>query len=81
MSEIPIEVAKKIADEYDQSIVTIIAWEGESSSSKSGVTHVVTYGRSAKECDHAADLGNQIKKKILKWPDDQCHAKPKRTDK
>ena len=72
---IPIKAAKDIAEKYDATIVCIVTWDG-----KTGVQHVVTYGKSLQECGWAADLGNKIKEKILKWPKDLCNAMPKRLE-
>ncbi len=70
---IPIAEAKRIAKAHKQSIVCLVTWERET-----GVQHVVTYGETKQECQWAADLGNQIKEKVLKWPKDQCDAQPAR---
>jgi hypothetical protein len=70
---IPIKDAKLIANTYGYDIVTIVAW-----SAKTGKQHVTTFGRSKQHCEWAADLGNQIKKDILKWPKEECCAKPAR---
>jgi hypothetical protein len=76
MKRIPIRVAKKLAKELDQSIVVIITWEGESCGTPTGQTHVVTYGKTKAECGWAANLGNIIKRDILKWPEELCNTKP-----
>ncbi len=69
---IPIEAAKRIADEYDQNQVIIVTFDKQT-----GETHVVTYGRTIEECKQAAQGGNFVKK-ALGWPDSICHAVPER---
>lgn len=78
MKRIPIAVAKKLAEELGQSTVVIVAWEGESSPTPTGTTHVVTYGRTVEDCVWAAKLGNRIKREVLNWPEEMCNAKPRR---
>jgi hypothetical protein len=73
MKKIPIKAAKDIAEKYDTSIVCVIAWDA-----KDGSQHVTTYGKNKQECEWAAQLGNRIKREVLKWPEDQCNAKPNR---
>lgn len=81
MKRIPISVAKKLAEELGQSTVVVIAWEGESSPTPTGTTHVVTYGRTVKDCEYAALLGNRIKREVLRWPEEMCLATPRRVRK
>jgi len=69
---IPISWAKKIANELGYTQVVIHAYDGET-----GTQHVTTYGKSIVDCDNAAKGGNAIKK-LLKWDEDLCNAKPKR---
>ncbi len=78
MKRIPIRVAKRLAEELGQSTVVIVAWEGESSPTPTGRSHVVTYGRTVQDCEWAANLGNQIKRKILGLPEEQCQVSPVR---
>lgn len=73
MKRIPIKTAKDIAEKYDANIVIITAWD-----TKTGTSHVTTYGRSREECIWAAAGGNQIKRDLLKWPEEECHAQPAR---
>ena len=75
MKRIPIKEARECAEKYDATIVCIVAWDG-----KTGVQHVTTYGKSKQECGWAAELGNKIKRQVLKWPEEECHTRPKRTD-
>jgi hypothetical protein len=70
---IPIEVAKKIAEEFDKDQVIIVTWDRAH-----GRTHVVTYGKTLEECNQAASGGNLVKR-ALGWPDDLCQAKPDRS--
>jgi hypothetical protein len=76
MNKIPIESAKEYAEKHGQQIAVTITWERDT-----GVTHVVTYGENQQECDWACDLGNQIKRSVLKWPEEMCNAEPERLNK
>jgi len=71
---IPIEAAKDIADKYGQNQVVIVTFD-----KSTGLTHVVTYGKSVEECAEAAQGGNFVKR-ALGWPESLCNAKPKRAD-
>jgi hypothetical protein len=44
---IPISAAKKVAEEFGLSQCLLIGWDGEN-------THVVTYGKTKKDCELAA---------------------------
>jgi hypothetical protein len=44
---IPITTAKAVAEKHDLSQVLLIGWDGER-------VHVVTYGKTKKDCDQAA---------------------------
>ncbi len=81
MKRIPISAAKRFAEEFGQSTIVVVAWEGDSCPTPSGRTHVITYGRAVQDCEWAADLGNRIKRDILGWPEKHCHAKPARAKK
>ena len=70
---IPITWAKKIANELGYTQVIIHAYDGET-----GIQSVCTYGKTIADCDNAAKGGNAIKR-LLKWPEELCNAKPKRT--
>lgn len=72
MKRIPIKVARELAQKYGQAIVCVVTWQPD------GRQHVVTYGETREQCAWAADLGNQIKRKILGWPEEMCHAVPDR---
>lgn len=74
MNRIPIKAAKDIAQKYKQNQVAIVTFD-----KSTGLTHVVTYGKSVEECEQAAALGNIIKKQILKWPAEKCISRPKRS--
>jgi hypothetical protein len=68
---IPIAAAKRIADEHGCSQVIVLAFDTE------GRTHVVTYGRTLKDCEQAAAGGNKMKQ-VMGWPEELCQAKPAR---
>jgi hypothetical protein len=70
--DIPIDVAKRIAEEFDKNQVIIVTWD-----EAHGRTHVTTYGKTLEECQQAAKGGN-IVKRALGWPDELCQAKPDR---
>jgi len=67
---VPISAAKQIASDFGKDQVIIVCWDKEH-----GRTHVTTYGKTAEECEQAAQGGNLVKK-ALGWPDEMCHAKP-----
>ncbi len=69
---IPINWAKKIAEDLGYTQVIIHAYDGET-----GIQHVTTYGKSKKDCENAAEGGNVLKR-MLKWPEELCNAKPNR---
>lgn len=70
---IPINWAKKIAEELDYTQVIIHGYDGETN-----VQSVTTYGKTISDCENAAEGGNAIKK-LLGWPEELCNAKPKRS--
>ncbi|MCW3125257.1 MAG: hypothetical protein JWO03_915 [Bacteroidetes bacterium] len=70
--KIPITAAKGIAADYGYSQVIIHAFDRAS-----GIQHVTTYGKSEADCINAAQGGNTMKK-LLRWPEEQCNAKPAR---
>ncbi|MFH1317769.1 MAG: hypothetical protein ABIH71_01975 [Candidatus Omnitrophota bacterium] len=72
VKRIPILVAKRISEQYNQAQVIIVTWDNVNNR-----THVVTYGKTLKDCEQAAIGGNFVKK-ALGWPDELCHAKPAR---
>ena len=69
---IPINWAKKIAEYLGYTQVIIHGYDGET-----GIQHVTTFGKSLEDCKNAAEGGNAIKR-LLKWPEELCNAKPKR---
>ena len=69
---IPISAAKAFASDQNCRQVIIAAWDGE-------LTHIVTYGKSAEDCDQAAMGGDKIKA-ALGWPED-VDCKPSRLKK
>jgi len=75
MKKIPIKAAKEISKEYNQDQVILLTFD-----KKTGLTHVVTYGKTKEDCIQAAQGGNLIKEKILKWPADKCTAVPSRSE-
>jgi hypothetical protein len=71
VKRIPITAAKEIAKlGYDEVIIVGCQYED-------GIQHVTTYGKSQAACENAA-LGGNVIKKLLKWPEDKCKAKPTR---
>ncbi len=70
--DIPISVAKEIAETFDKNQVIIVTWD-----KVHGKTHVTTYGKSLEECKQAAIGGNFIKK-ALGWPNELCNDVPDR---
>ena len=75
MKKIPIQVCKDIAKTYEQDQVILVTWDKAKNR-----THVVTYGKTVKDCKEAAIGGNKVKK-TLGWPDEMCHAVPDRVRK
>ena len=66
---IPITCAKEISKVYEKPIVCIVTFDDNH-----GLTHVTTYGKSIKDSENAANLGNLIKRKVLDWPPGECNA-------
>src|SRR5690242_1025152 len=69
---IPITAAKRIANEYGYDKVIVVAISDE------GPQHVTTYGVTVDNCLEAAKCGNFIKRLVLQWPEELCHARPAR---
>lgn len=68
---ISIKAAKEIAElGYDEVIIVGCNYE-------TGTQHVTTYGKSLAACENAARGGNAVKR-LLKWPEEMCNAKPTR---
>jgi hypothetical protein len=74
MKKIPIKAAKDIAQQYNKDQVIIVTFDNST-----GMTNVVTYGKSKQDSVHAAQGGNKIKKEILKWPEEKCLDVPARS--
>lgn len=72
---VPIEAARQIANAFDKDQVIIVCWE-----KAHGKIHVTTYGKTVDDCTQAAAGGNLVKK-TLGWPDEMCHAIPRRARK
>lgn len=74
IKKIPISKAKEIAQfGYDEVIIVGCQYAD-------GIQHVTTYGKSQAACENAAIGGNEVKK-LLKWPEEMCNAKPPRQKK
>lgn len=62
-TDIPIEAAEKVAQEYGYDQIVIIGRKvGEN-----GREHVTTYGADAAHCDVAARMGDYLKYQVMKW--------------
>ena len=72
---IPIKAAKIIAEAYDKDIIIILTYDKEHK-----LEHVTTYGRTAEDCDNAAEGGNRLKR-ALGWDESLCNATPNRVKK
>jgi hypothetical protein len=72
VKNIPIEAAKRIANDYEFPEVVIFGYDPVS-----GGQHVTTYGKNYEQCKDAARAGNYLKK-ALGWPEELCNAKPAR---
>lgn len=69
---IPINWAKKIAEDLGYTQVIIHGYDGNS-----GIQHVTTFGKSLADCDNAAKGGNAIKR-LLGWDEKLCQSAPAR---
>lgn len=69
------EVAKELADRLDLDQVIVWAWQRE------GSQHLLTYGKTVKDSDQAAQGGNHIKTALLGWPASLALAVPDRVEK
>jgi len=65
---IPIKAAERIAHEYGYDQVVIIARK-TGDAVDGGGEHCTTYGVDKTHCKIAADIGNFLKYKIMKWED------------
>ena len=72
MKRLPIQAAKDVAQKYGQAQVILVAWDEDDN-----LTHVVSYGRTLKDCESAAAGANLIKK-ALGFPESLCNDKPAR---
>jgi hypothetical protein len=70
---IPISAAKEIAKRYGQDQVIMMTFDKET-----GLTHVVSYGKTKLDCEQAAH-GANLMKKTLKFPEELCNSVPART--
>ncbi len=64
-----ISEVKEIREKFDFTHIVILGIDME------GRQHVATHGLSKSNAKQAADMGNNLKKK-LKWPIKNCNAKP-----
>lgn len=70
-SRIPIKTAKAVGEAHpDVSQVILTAWDGKR-------THVVTWGRTAEDCDMAAQGGDMLKE-AFGWPERLRNVEPSR---
>lgn len=72
MKKIPIKAAKEVSQKYNQDQVILVTFD-----KTDGLTHVVTYGKTLKDCEEAAIGGNLIKK-LIGFPENLCKTKPRR---
>ncbi len=72
MKRLPIQAAKDTANKYDQAQVVLITFD-----KNTGLTHIVSYGKSLEDCVSAAELANTLKK-YFGFPDALCHDTPAR---
>lgn len=52
---VPVEVAKRISDDYEKDIVIVLAWQRSSA-----LIHTTTYGKTAEDKIASAVLGNSL---------------------
>ncbi len=72
---LPIKCARDIGRTVGVDQVVVLAW-----SRKTGLTHVVTWGRTLEDCDQAAQGANRMKVE-MRWPEKDCQAEPSRVKK
>jgi len=72
MKRLPIKAAKEVAEKYNQAQVILVCWDKES-----GLTHVVSFGKSLQDCEQAAK-GANIVKRALGFSERLCETKPAR---
>jgi len=73
MKKLPIKAAKEVSKKYNQDQVILVTFDRTD-----GLTHVVTYGKTLKDCEEAAIGGNLIKK-FIGFPENLCNSKPRRS--
>lgn len=67
MKSIPVAAAKHITTEYGYDQVIIIARKVGEASQPHG-EHCTTYGINKEHCEVAIRIGNFLKFKVMKWP-------------
>ena len=65
MKRIPIAAAKRLGQEYSQDQVIIVTW-GRGADRGTSRTHVVTWGKTKKDCQEAAEGGKIVMDSIEK---------------
>lgn len=73
--EIPIEELKALGKKYGKDIMVLVSWDKLTNN-----TWVTTSGGTLKECNYACDIGNDIKRDVLEWPEELCNTKSNRTE-
>jgi len=63
MKEVPIEAAKRIANEYGYEQVIVYARK----TGENGGEHMTTYGIDKVHCDVAAKMGDHLKYNVMSW--------------
>jgi hypothetical protein len=71
----PIAAAKRAAQAYGWHQIVVAVRDPET-----GRQMVVTWGKTKEDCESTAFVGNEIKRDVLEWPEELCHATPRRTD-
>ena len=66
MKPIPVEAARKIAEQYDYDQIIIVARKVDQPR-KPGGEHCTTYGKNKEHCDIAARCGDFLKFKVMGW--------------
>ena len=69
--KIPVSELKAFSDKHGLVECVLVGRE------KDNTVHVMTYGKSKKQCLDAANSGNNLKR-YLGWPEEKCHDKPER---
>ena len=72
MKRLPIRSAKEVARKYKQDQVILITFDAANN-----LTHVVSYGKTLKDCKEAADAANAFRWQ-LGFPVALCHEVPRR---